>query len=107
MHYRKAKVTLRLYIRAQQVMSSILSTYLLLLVITTSVRLEYHQVRTITMTFSTPMIPCGMVMVAVQLAHAAHSTIHHGFVNNYLSQVMLTWKLDCAQQMKQIMKILR
>ena len=31
----------------------------------------------------------GMVKVVVQLAHAAHSTIHHGFVNNYLSQLML------------------
>ena len=35
------------------------------------------------------MIPCGMVKVVVQLAHAAHSIIHRGFVNNCLSQLML------------------
>ena len=53
------------------------------------------------------MIPCGMVKVVVQLAHAAHSIIHHGFVNNYLSQLMLIWKSDSAHMIKQVMKILR
>ena len=53
------------------------------------------------------MIPCGMVKVVVQLAHAAHSTIHHGFVNNYLSQLMLIWKSDCAHIIWHLLKILR
>ena len=101
-------MTLRLYVRAHMAMSSILLTYyLLLLAMTTSVRLEYHQVRTLTMQLSMLMIPCGMVKVVVQLANAAHSTIRHGFVHNYLSKLMLIWKSDCAQQMKQVMKILR
>ena len=30
--------------------------------------------------------PLWVDEAVVQLAHAAHSTIHHGFVNNYLSQ---------------------
>ena len=38
------------------------------------------------------MIHCGMVKIVDQLLHAAHSTIHHGFVNNYFSQLMLIWK---------------
>ena len=42
------------------------------------------------------MMPYGMVRVVVQLAHAPYSTIHHGFVNSYLSQLMLIWKLDCV-----------
>jgi hypothetical protein len=69
----------------------------LLLAMTTSVRLVYHQVKGLTLESSMLMIPCGMVKVVVQLAHAAHLTIHHGFVNNYLSQLMLIWKSDSAQ----------
>ena len=53
------------------------------------------------------MIPCGMVKVVVQLAHATHSTIHHGFVNNYLTQLMLIWKSDCAQLILYVLKTLQ
>ena len=63
-----------------------------------SVKLVYHQVKVpimIVILFML-MIPCGMVKVVVQIAHAAHSTIHHGFVNNFLSQPMLIWKSGCA-----------
>ena len=67
------------------------------LVMTTSVRLVCHQVNDGAVLFSMLMIPCGMVKVVVQLAHAAHSTILHGFVNNYCSQLLLIWKSDCAQ----------
>ena len=51
----------------------------LLLVMIISVRLECHQVRLGGIPFML-MIPDGMVKVVVQLAHAAHSTIHRGFV---------------------------
>ena len=66
-----------------------------LLAMTTSVRLVCHQVNVGAVVPSMPMIPCGMVKVVVQLAHAACSTIHHGFANSYLSQLTLTWKSDC------------
>ena len=76
-----------------------------MLVMTTSVRLVYlqdnhgapHSILT---------IHCGMVKVVVQLAHAAHSTIHHGFVNSYLSQLMMIWKYDFVELVQQLMKIL-
>ena len=81
----------------------ILGTPLLMLVMTTFVRLVCHQVSDILVPFIL-MIPCGMVEVVVQLAHAAHSTIHHGFVNNYLSQLMLIWKSDCAHLNRQLLQ---
>ena len=80
---------------------------LLSLVMITFVKLVYHQVSPLTILSSMLMIPCGMVKVVVQLAHAAHSTIHHGFVNNYLSQLMLIWKSDCAQLVQHLVKILQ
>ena len=82
----------------QILLSSVLSTYLLSLVMTISVRLVCHRAKGGVIPFML-MIPCGMVKVVVQGAHAAHSTIHHGFVNNYLSQLMLIWKSDCAHTM--------
>ena len=78
-----------------------------LLVMTTSVRLVCHQVKSSVIMSSMPMIQYGMVKVVVQLAHAAHSTIHHGFVNNYFSQLMLIWKSDSAHIILQILKILQ
>ena len=99
--------TLCMHVHAQIAMSNNLSTYPLLLAMTTSVRLVCHQVKAGALIPSMLMIPCGMVKVVVQLAHAAHSTIHHGFVNNYLSQLMLTWKSDCAQLVLKILKILQ
>ena len=77
-------------------MSNILSTYPLLLVMTIFVKLVCHQVNRMLITSPTVkmLIPCGMVKVAIQIAHAAYSTIHHGFVNNYHSQLMLIWKSD-------------
>ena len=68
-----------------------------MLVMTISVRLVCHQVSDTILVPFILMILCGMVRIVVQLAHAAHSTIHHGFVNNYLSQLMLFWRSDCAQ----------
>jgi hypothetical protein len=73
----------------------------------TSVRLVCHQVKALLTLSFMLMIPCGMVKVVVQLAHAAHSTIHHGFVNNYLSQLMLISKSDCAHLIIQVWKILQ
>ena len=70
-------------------LSSGQSTYLPTLVMITFVKLVCHQVSSIVILSSMLMIHCGMVKVVVQLAHAAHSTIHHGFVNNYLSQLLL------------------
>ena len=64
----------------------------LMLVITILVRQVCQLVKNLPGISSTLMIHCGMVKVVVQLAHAAHSTTHHGFVNNYLSQLMLIWK---------------
>ena len=78
-----------------------------LLAMTTSVRLVCHQVEVGEVVPSMLMIPYGMVKVVVQLAHAAHSTIHHGFVNNYLSQLMLICKSDSAHIVVQMMKILQ
>ena len=43
------------------------------------------------------MILCGMVVVVAPLAHAAHSTTHHGFVSNYHSQPMPIWRCDCVR----------
>ena len=65
------------------------------------VRLVYHEVKDLANVSFMLMIHCGMVKVVVQLAHAAHSTIHHGFVNNYLSQLMLIWRFDCVQPIVQ------
>ena len=76
-------------------------------VMITSVRLVCHQISDIDLAPFMLLIPCGMVEVVVQLAHAAHSTIHHGFINNYLSQLMLIWKLDCAHTILQVRKILQ
>ena len=61
---------------------------------TTFVKLVFHQIRHIVILHFMLTIHCGMVMVVVQPAqcHAAHSTIHHGFANNYLSQLVLIWK---------------
>ena len=78
-----------------------------LLAMTTSVRLVCHQVNVGAVVPFMLMIPCGMVKVVVQLAHAVHSTIHHGFVNNYLSQLMLIWKSDFAHLILYFLKILR
>jgi hypothetical protein len=66
----------------------------------TSVRLVCHQVKVGGDMSSMPTIPCGMVKVVVQLAHAAHSIIHHGFVNNYLSQLMLILKSEFKSAME-------
>ena len=82
------------------------SLYHPLLVTTISVRVVCHQVR-LGVTLSMLMIPCGMVEVVVKLALAAHSTIHHGFVDNYLSQLMLVWKFDCVQWIRQLTRILQ
>jgi hypothetical protein len=71
-----------------------------LLAMITSARLVCHQVQGLAVVPSMLMIPCGMVKVVVQLAHAAHSTIHHGFANNYLSQPMLIWKSDSAHMVQ-------
>ena len=50
-----------------------------------SVRLVCHQVSLgLMIVDSLLLIPCGMVKVVAQLAHAAHSTIHRGFINNYM-----------------------
>ena len=78
-----------------------------LLAVTIFVRLVCHQVKVGAVSHFMLLIPCGMVEVVVQLAHAAHSTIHHGFVNNYLSQLMLIWKSDCAQLIQHFMKTLQ
>ena len=77
-----------------------------MLVMTTSVRLVYLQDRHIKTVFFILTIHCGMVKVVVQLAHAAHSTIHHGFVNSYLSQLMMIWKYDYAELIQQLLKTL-
>ena len=67
------------------------STFLPMLATTTFVKLVFHQVRRIVISPFMLMIDCEMVKVVVQLTHAAHSTIHNGFVNNYLmiSQLVL------------------
>ena len=53
------------------------------------------------------MISCGMDKVVVQLTHAVHSTIHHGFVNSYRSQLMLVWKSGYAHMVKHLLKTLQ
>jgi hypothetical protein len=107
MHWMSVQVTISVHTHALSLTSSIISIYHLMLAMITSVRLVCHQVNSLTMMSSMLMIPCGMVKVVVQLAHAAHSTIHHGFVNNYLSQLMLIWKSDCAQLIVHKLKILQ
>ena len=62
------------------------SSYHHLLARITFVRLVCHQVKVGVMEPFRLMIPRGMAMVVVQLAYAAHSTIHCGFVNNYIPQ---------------------
>ena len=57
-----------------------------LLAMTNSVRLVCHQVKVGALVPFMLMIPCGTVKVVVQLAHAAHSTIHHGFQGKQLPQ---------------------
>jgi hypothetical protein len=94
---KRFKATLRLNVHARIAMSNLLPVYLPLLAMTTSVRLVCHQISSLTLKSSMLIIPCGMVKIVVQLAHAANSTIHHGFVNNYLSQLILISKSDCAQ----------
>ena len=47
-------------------------------------------------------IPCGMVEIVVQVA-----ITHHGFVDNYLSQLMLIWKSDCVQRIHHLLKTLQ
>ena len=81
-----------------------INIYLFLLVMIISVRLVYHQVNNGAVVSSMLMIPWGMVKVVVQLAHAAHSTIRHGSVNNYLYQLMLIWKPDVAHVIAHILK---
>ena len=108
MHWMSIQVTMPVYAHAPTLTNSILSTvYHLLLVMITSVRLVCHQVSAMLLIPFILMIPCGMVKVVEQIAHAAHSTIHHGFVNNYLSQLMLIWKYDCIQLMKHLLKTLQ
>ena len=104
---KKVKTSLSMHVHARIAMSHNLSTYPLSLAMTTSVRLVCHQVKVGALVPSMLMIPCGMVKVVVQLVHATHSTIHHGFVNNYLSQLMLIWKSDSACLILQILKRFR
>ena len=110
MNCKRLKATFRLNVHTQIAVSKLLATYLLSLVMTTSVRLVCHQVKALTQVgavYYLLTIPCGMVKVVVQLAHAAHSTIHHSFVNNYLSQLMLISKSDSAHLILHILTILR
>jgi hypothetical protein len=71
-----------------------------------SAKLGCHQVSTLAGAFFMLTIPCGMVKVVVQTALAAHSIIHHGSVDSYLSQLMQIWKCDYVQLMKQPSRIL-
>ena len=63
--------------------------YLLMSEMITFVRLAYLKGSFMRNLDFIPMILCGMVKVVDHLAHVAHSTIHHGFVNCYLSQLVL------------------
>ena len=80
--------------------------YHLLYAMITFGRLACHQVKHGVISFMLTTLR-GMVKVVVQLAHAEHSTIHHGFVNNYLSQLMLIWKSDCAHIVQYLLKTLQ
>ena len=78
--------------------------YHLLLEVITSVKLVCQLVKVMIAVPFMPLIPCGMVKVVVQLAHAAHLTIHHGFVNNFFSQPLLIWKYDCVRTKQRLQK---
>jgi hypothetical protein len=107
MHWMSIQVTMSVYAHALGLTSSIPSVYHLMLGTITSVRLVCRQVSALLVVPSMLMIPCGMVMVVVQIAHAAHSTIPHGFVNNYLSQLTLISKSDSAHVVEHPLKTLQ
>ena len=108
MHSTSIKVTKLVNVHVPMLTSSIVSVSHLSLVMTISVRLVCHKVNRIQVVSSMLMIPCGMVKVVVQLAHAnAHLTIHRGFANNYLSQLVLIWKPDCAHVIQYRLKTLQ
>jgi hypothetical protein len=72
---KRFKATLRLNVHARIAMSNLLPVYLPLLAMTTSVRLVCHQISSLTLKSSMLIIPCGMVKIVVQLAHAANSVV--------------------------------